>query len=148
MARGVRHTIQGREEGNTDNHALMWLQSQLRAPTHALTQCYQFNLTQPLHVPRPQVELTVPQKRLYRAVLDRNMAAITNPRASLTNAFMQLRKVRHNPTPRLLSLLAPPPMPRPALPTPKGVCIPPTSFLPSPQTRGLPSPTRLCNCAR
>jgi len=42
-----------------------------------------------------KVELTVEQKRVYRAVLDRNLGAIANPRSSLNNAFMQLRKARH-----------------------------------------------------
>ncbi|EOD27153.1 hypothetical protein EMIHUDRAFT_205103 [Emiliania huxleyi CCMP1516] len=44
-----------------------------------------------------KVELTVPQKRVYRAVLDRNLAHIANPRASLSNAFMQLRKACNHP---------------------------------------------------
>ena len=39
-----------------------------------------------------KVELMPAQKRVYRAILDRAVEHIKNPRSSLRNVFMQLRK--------------------------------------------------------
>ena len=44
-----------------------------------------------------KVELTVSQKRVYRAILDRCLSHIINPRSNLSNVFMQLRKVCNHP---------------------------------------------------
>ena len=44
-----------------------------------------------------KVGLTPRQKRVYRAIMDRSIEHIENPRSSLRNIFMQLRKVCNHP---------------------------------------------------
>ena len=53
-------------------------------------------LSHPLPIKREtllKVSLTSPQMRIYRAIMDRSIEHIQNPRSSLRNIFMQLRKV-------------------------------------------------------
>ena len=58
-------------------------------------------LAQPLPTKREtwlRVSLTPSQMRVYRAIMDRSMEHIENPRSSLRNVFMQLRKAcNHHP---------------------------------------------------
>eukprot|EP00965_Chrysotila_dentata_P230568 6197842-Pleurochrysis_carterae.AAC.3 len=47
---------------------------------------------------RPQLELTAAQKRLYRAIIERNLEQLQRPSTSLRNVFMQLRKTCNHAT--------------------------------------------------
>ena len=58
-------------------------------------------LSQPLPTKREthlKVSLTASQMRVYRAIMDRSLEHIQNPRSSLRNVFMQLRKACNHPT--------------------------------------------------